>query len=115
LTVDNEMLELILAELTTMWRQPIAGGELAVWRRTLRPDAGASLDPEIAMSALLALKHEPQFESSRPGIAAFLTAYDSADKATDSDLPASTETVRTTLADCRRLLAGPKKEMTIGR
>jgi hypothetical protein len=99
--MDTDTLELLLAELLTIWRGPMSGVERAVWRRTLRPDAGQSLDPQIAAEALLSLKHSIQFETNRPTVASFIAAYDRASK---PKRLATTEVTSEALRRCRSVL-----------
>jgi hypothetical protein len=104
--MDRETLELIVHELTTLWRQPIGGRELAVWRRVLRPDAGQDLDEELAVGALLELRHLPQFATIRPSVAIFLSTYDRMAKA---DSAATAETVSGTISRCRSVLSDDRQ------
>ena len=104
--MDADYLELLLAEIATLWRSPLAETELAAWRRTLRPAGRQDLDPGVAARVLLDLKHSERFRQNRPTVNQFLAAYRQAvEQRAQDDMPASTVTAAAALAQARSALA----------
>jgi hypothetical protein len=108
-TMDADWVEILTAEVVSMWRSPIGRDKLAAWRRTFKPDAGLALDPHRAVNALLALKHSSPYRTRRPSIKAFLRAYGTADTAEPlsepDDVPVSPKAGVVRVGRCRALLA----------
>jgi len=111
MSMDADTAELLLAEINTMWSTPLSDYEVDIWHRTIRAHLGAGLDPELVATTLNVLRHQPQWAHDRPNLADFILAYDRVWQANQlpvpsrDDLPASVETVRSTLDECRQTLA----------
>ena len=122
--MDTDTLELLLAEINTMWSRPLSDYESEAWRRTIRSHMGAGLDPELVATTLNALRHRPQFEFDRPNLTDFILAYEQVWKASQpppadpADGPASAETVYSVLDEARQALAAAnvvREELDVAR
>lgn len=83
-TMDAETLELLLAQVGSLWHRPLSEFETAQWTRELRPFAGPALDPELASVTLTMMRHHPRWTLCRPAVEVFRAQYD---RAYEASLP----------------------------
>lgn len=111
MTMDAEMVEILIGNVRSLWARPLSDYEEGIWLRMLKPADGPALDPELVCQTLLAIKDRPQFAHSRPDVIAFRGHYDhlvdlsKPPEPDPSDMPITAEENREHLDEVRALMA----------
>ncbi len=78
MTMDAEMLEVLISVVATLWPEPLTDDERDRWHRMIRPCWSSALDPDLVASVLRDLSDDPALGHTRPDVAAFRARYDEA-------------------------------------
>jgi hypothetical protein len=114
--MDAETLELLLAQIASIWPRPLDDYELEAWKRLLSPPGRPALDPELVADVMVWLKHREEFRIVRPSTIAFKSHYDRAVEAakpvppTPAEMPVTPERGTEIIGDIRAGLEASKDD-----